>query len=112
MANLRGGVSPDRRGEATRLSSQYISVWANTWTRRVSVGLSKDGQASITVTDGNKTVLEVKLPDNEGKEIDSFAPEIHLKGIDLTPAIIAELQGRPEPIPVPLLGETWAKNHG
>lgn len=106
MANLRGGVTPDRRGEATRLSSQHIHVWANTWTRTVTVDLSKNGRTSITVTDGNKTVLEVRLPDNEGKEIDSFAPEIHLKGIDLTPAIIAELLGRPEPIPMPLLGET------
>jgi len=110
MANLRGGVSPDRRGEATRLSSQHIHVWANTWTRTVTVDLSKDGRASIVVTDAEglrsaKVVLEVELPDNEGKEIDSFAPVIHLKGIDLTPAIIAELLGRPE-APVPLLGET------
>ena len=110
MANLRGGVSPDRRGEATRLSSQHIHVWANTWTRTVTVDLSKDGRASIVVTDAEglrsaKVVLEVELPDNEGKEIDSFAPVIHLKGIDLTPAIIAELLGRPE-APVPLLEET------
>ena len=107
MANLRGGVTPDRRGEATRLSSQHIHVWANTWTRVVGVDLGKDGRASITVTDGNKTVLEVELPDNEGENADSFAPVIRLKGIDLTPAIIAELLGRPEePVPVPLLGET------
>jgi len=106
MANLRGGVTPDRRGEATRLSSQHIHVWANTWTRTVTVDLGKDGRTSIAVTDGNKTVLEVELSCNEGKEIDSFAPVIHLKGIDLTPAIISELLGRPEPIPVPLLGET------
>jgi hypothetical protein len=106
MANLRGGVTPDRRGEATRLSSKHIHVWANTWTRMISVDLGKDGRTSITVTDGNETVLEVELPDNEGKDIDSFAPVIHLKGIDLTPAIIAELLGRPEPVPVPLLGET------
>ena len=49
----------------------------------------------------------MKLPDNEGENVDSFAPVIHLKGIDLTPVIIAELLGRPEePVPVPLLGET------
>jgi hypothetical protein len=105
MANLRGGVSPDRRGEATRLSSQHIHVWANTWTRMVTVDLSKDGRASIHVDDGNRTVLDVELPCNEGEDQDSFAPVIHLKGIDLTPAIIAELLGRPEPIPVPLLEE-------
>jgi hypothetical protein len=107
MANLRGGVTPDRRGEATRLSSKHIHVWANTWTRTVTVDLGKDGRASITVMDGHKTVLEVELPDNEGENVDSLAPVIHLKSIDLTPAIIAELLGRPEePIPVPLLGET------
>jgi len=106
MANLRGGVTPDRRGEATRLSSQHIHVWANTWARMVTVDLSKDGRASISVTDGQKRVLEVELPDNEGENVDSFAPVIHLKGIDLTPAIIAELLGRPEPVPVPLLEET------
>jgi len=106
MANLRGGVSPDRRGEATRLSNQQIHVWANTWTRTVTVDLSKDGRTSIAVTDGHKKVLEVELPDNEGENADNFAPVIHLKGIDLTPAIIAELLGRPEPVPVPLLGET------
>ena len=103
MANLRGGVSPDRRGEATRPSNQQIHVWANTWTRTATVDLSKDGRTSIAVTDGHKTVLEVELPDNEGENADSFAPVIHLKGIDLTPAIITELLGRPEePVPVPL----------
>ena len=113
MANLRGGVTPDRRGEATRLSSQNIHVWANTWTRTVTVDLSKDGRVSITVTDDksyrghDRTILDVELPCNEGEDKDSFAPVIHLKGIDLTPAIIAELLGRPEePVPVPLLGET------
>ena len=106
MANLRGGVSPDRRGEATRLSSKHIHVWANTWTRMVTVDLSKDGRASIRVEDNERTILTVDLPCNEGEGQDSFAPVIHLKGIDLTPAIIAELLGRPEPIPVPLLGET------
>jgi hypothetical protein len=78
----------------------------------VTVDLSKDGRVSITVTDDksnrghDRTILDVELPCNEGEDKDSFAPVIHLKGIDLTPAIIAELLGRPEPIPLPLLGET------
>jgi hypothetical protein len=104
MANLRGGVSPDRRGEATRLSSQNISVWANTWTRRIDVDLSKDGRTSIQVTDGNRTILDVELPCNEGKDLDSFTPVFKYRGIELTPAILAQLLGRPE-APVPLLEE-------
>ena len=112
MANLRGGVTPDRRGEATRLSSQHIHVWANTWTRMVTVDLSKDGRVSITVTDDkvrrghDRTILDVELPCNEGEDKDSFTPMFKYKDVELTPAILAEMLGRPEPIPVPLLGET------
>ena len=106
MANLRGGVTPDRRGEATRLSSQHIHVWANTWTRMVKVDLSKDGRTSIRVEDNDRTILTFDLPCNEGEDQDSFTPVFKYKGIELTPAILAELLGRPEPIPVPLLGET------
>jgi hypothetical protein len=111
MANLRGGVTPDRRGEATRLSSQNIHVWANTWTRMVKVDLSKDGRVSITVTDDksyrghDRTILDVELPCNEGEDKDSFTPVFQYKGVELTPAILAEMLGIPE-APVPLLGET------
>jgi hypothetical protein len=110
MANLRGGVTPDRRGEATRLSSQNISVWANTWTRRVEVGLSKDGRVSITVTDDksyrghDRTILAVELPCNEGEDKDSFTPIFKYRGIELTPAILAQMLGKPE-APLPLLEE-------
>lgn len=112
MANLRGGVESDRRGEATRLSSKHIHVWANTWTRMVTVDLSKDGRVSITVTDDkgvgcghDRTILDVELPCNEGEDQDSFTSIIKYKGVELTPAILSEMLGRPE-APVPLLGET------
>ncbi len=104
MANLRGGVTPDRRGEATRLSSQYISVWANTWTRMVTVDLSKDGRTSIEVRDGDRTILDVELPCNEGADQDSFTPIFKYRGVELTPAILAQMLGRPE-APLPLLEE-------
>jgi len=105
MANLRGGVSPDRRGDATRLSSQHIHVWANTWNRMVKVDLSKDGRTSIRVDDGNRTVLDVELPCNEGEDQDSTMPVFKYRSVELTPAILAEMLGRPE-APVPLLEET------
>ena len=105
MANLRGGVTPDRRGDATRLSSRNIRVWANTWTRMVTVDLSKDGRASIQVRDNDRTVLDVELPCNEGEDRDSFTPIFKYRGVELTPAILAQMLGRPE-APLPLLGET------
>ncbi len=104
MANLRGGVTPDRRGEATRLSSRNIRVWANTWTRMVTVDLSKDGRASIEVRDGDRTILDVELPCNEGKDLDSFTPVFKYRSVELTPAILAQMLGRPE-APLPLLEE-------
>ncbi len=104
MANLRGGVSPDRRGDATRLSSQHIHVWANTWTREVKVDLSKDGRTSIVVEDGNRTILEFELPCNEGEDQNSFTPIFKYRGVELTPAILAQILGRPE-APLPLLEE-------
>jgi hypothetical protein len=105
MANLRGGVSPDRRGDATRLSSRNIHVWSNTWNRMVKVDLSKDGCTYISVEDGNRTILEVSLPCNEGEDQDSFTPIFKYRGVELTPAILAQMLGRPE-APLPLLEET------
>lgn len=88
MANLRGGVQGNR-GEATRLASATINVWANTWNRRVDIDLSKDGNLSITVRDDEGDILEVRLPDNEGKQKNSYVPKIKYKGRDLAPELIA-----------------------
>jgi len=86
IANLRGGIRPYMSTGAkkltTRLASEEIEVFADTWTRHVKVNLSKDGRLSITVKDGsynnNKTIVDVELPSN-----DEFTPIIRtIEGIE------------------------------
>lgn len=70
MANLRGGIRPYMSTGAkkltTRLASEQLEVFADTWTRHVQVNLSKDGRLNITVKDGsynnNKLIADIHLP--------------------------------------------------
>ena len=70
IANLRGGIIPymstGRKKEVTRLASEVIEVYADTWSRHVRIHLSKDGRLSVTVKDGsyhsNKMIVDVELP--------------------------------------------------
>lgn len=73
MANLRGGIRPHMstgpKNLTTRLASEQLEVFADTWTRHVQVNLSKDGRLSITVKDGSynnpKMIVDVELPSIE-----------------------------------------------
>jgi hypothetical protein len=96
MANLRGGVESDRRVSqpATRLADRRIFVWANTWHRMVRVDLERDGRVSIMVDDDGENILRVELPANEGDHKDSFAPRIRYRGVDVMPAILAQILGK------------------
>ena len=84
MANLRAGIRPYMSTGAkkltTRLASEEIEVFADTWTRHVHVSLSKCGRLSITVKDGsynnNKTIVDVELPSIESPP---FKPTIRIK---------------------------------
>ena len=95
MANLRGGVTSDRRGgsTATRLATNRIKVWCNTWKRYVTVELYRDGLCEIRVEDdwrrNCKVLLSVSLPANEGEWKGEFTPTIIFKGRDLKPEMVA-----------------------
>jgi len=53
MAALRGGVNGDHRNgsTATRLSSNNIDAWVNTWGERAIVHMKADGSGSFTLQD-------------------------------------------------------------
>jgi hypothetical protein len=95
MANLRGGVTSDRRegSTASRLATNRIQVWANTWKRYIIVELYRDGLCNIKVEDdwqkNPKLILSVSLPANEGEWKDEFTPTIIFKGRDLKPEMVA-----------------------
>ena len=68
----------------TRLASEEIEVFADTWTRHVQVNLSKEGRLSITVKDGsynsNKLIIDVELPSMENPP---FTPVVRIiEGIE------------------------------
>jgi len=53
MAALRGGIQSDRRdgSTGTRLGSEVISSWVNTWGERAEVFLHKDGSGTFRLKD-------------------------------------------------------------
>lgn len=94
MANLRGGVQGDR-GAATRLGSEHMHVWADTWRRQVDVFLFKNDALRISVSDKEKRIFDVHLPNNQGPDKNSFEPRIYFKGKSLDPVLVAQFLGKP-----------------
>ena len=97
MANLRGGIKSDRRVSSivTRLASKRIEVWANTWTRFITVVLYSTGDCEIEVVDNwgyypkmTKTLF-IYLPSNEREALKNINPIFIYKNRDLTPEVIA-----------------------
>jgi len=81
VANLRAGITPYGKDgvmkkSVTRLASENVHVWANTWNRRVEVKLYKNGRLTVSVLDEGCTVVSVELPDNEGSNIGAFTPTV------------------------------------
>lgn len=83
LANLRAGITPTGRTgvkkTVTRLASEHIHVWANTWVRRVEIDLDEHGRLSVVVRDGHGSgavVVDVELPAHKGEYEGAFTPTV------------------------------------